>query len=404
MSNTDNINDKEILENFQESFFVEEKTKEILAGYKYEYKKNSFLKSCFIDGTEYFIANEVYNFMNYNQSPRNKYIQDQLKEYNMSLVLNKWELLQGGFDYAVSSMTLCNKDGIIKTIEMSDFLDNEKIAFVDREILNTNNQPEKVETRCSRYMQLPISVLNFDMVYQRKTSKGKVNEIARKFDSGVVGALIISKRENGYYVVDGQHRILAMELNHVKNAMCLVHEGLTLEQEAELYIKCNNSRKAPSATDNFRAKIISGDPVSKDILKICEEIGYKLLIDKNANIQAAAGFKITSVSGLITVYKTYGADIFRETLNLYKQMEVTKPTGSEIHALSLFIKRYGNEFSRKDMVYKLNKVSQVEIMAKARNMKELLGGHTTTNIARIMLGIYNNGKVKKLEDKLSNLK
>ena len=281
MSNT-NMNDKEIIENFQESFFIEEKSKVILAGCKYQYKKDAYLKSCFIDGVEHFIILEMYNFLNYNQSPRVRHITETLKENNMTTVLNKWELLQGGLNVNVSNLTVCNKDGVIKIIEMSDFLDNEKVAFVDKEILNTDNSPERVESKKSKYMQLPISVLNFDMIYQRKTSKQKVTEIARKFDSGVVGALIISKRngENGtgegYYVVDGQHRILAMELNNVKNAMCLVHEDLTLEQEAELYIKCNNSRKTPSASDNFRAKIISGDPASKDILTICEEVGYKL--------------------------------------------------------------------------------------------------------------------------------
>jgi len=373
----------------------EQVSKQICVGYDYKYER-MVLKSCFVDGEEYFMVTDIIDFT----ARKNRsygHITDKLRESGNNYVMNKWEMQKGGFFNSASVRTFTNRDGIKVIIETTILPHMERIEWLDKNVIGVHPEPPEFIKRELKYELMKIEELNFDGVYQRKVSVDKVRNIVRQFDIGVVGALIVSKREDGnYYVIDGQHRISAMKLLNIESIMCVIHEGLTIADEARLFKKCNNTRKQPSAIDNFRADLIAKNPITLEINKIVEENGFRINIT-NAKPSESAKPAITAVSALTKVYKEMGSEGLQYVLSVLKDT-IYKPTHSDIAGMGIFVRKYEDKIDKNMLIKKLQKVTPVEILSKTRQMTEIMGGHLTTNYAKYILKVYNAGKQNTLED------
>lgn len=121
------------------------------------------------------------------------------------------------------------------------------------------------------YMQLPPSVLKVDARTQRKYSPQRAKRMAAEWNPQGVGALHVSKRGDGYYVIDGQHRRGAAMIAGVGNepVQCVVHLGLNEQQEAQLFNLLNNA-VAVGPFDRYNVGLVAGDPASLDIQRILD--------------------------------------------------------------------------------------------------------------------------------------
>ena len=127
------------------------------------------------------------------------------------------------------------------------------------------------------YRSMDPKDLELDGSYQRPWKRGLHRRITSDFHPEMLGTLEISHRTDGSYVIfDGQHRWrAALELG-IERLPCLVHEGLTPEQEAELFAALQHDRVAITAIESLRALNRAGKEEAVAVYETCERHGYKV--------------------------------------------------------------------------------------------------------------------------------
>lgn len=106
--------------------------------------------------------------------------------------------------------------------------------------------------------------------YQHPTQAGRVKHIAAHFWETSIGCPVVSRRADGTLVIiDGQNRTLAMLTLGIESWDCLVYDGLSLADEARLYIRINGDRRRPSSYDvHWNAGMVAKDPRVLAISKV----------------------------------------------------------------------------------------------------------------------------------------
>ena len=125
----------------------------------------------------------------------------------------------------------------------------------------SNVNPEIHEVR--------LGDINVDLHVQRNTLSSRVEHIARDFDMEAFGVIVLSQREDDtYYVIDGAHRTAAgiKAMGEDFKVPALAYTGLTVEQEADMFLRLNDTRQIPPL-DKFKVRLVAGDP---DALRINE--------------------------------------------------------------------------------------------------------------------------------------
>lgn len=125
-------------------------------------------------------------------------------------------------------------------------------------------------------------------VYQRDPNPTRVNRMATNFDPDALGAITVSRRENGtLVVVDGGHRTAACRVaGYNEKILAIVHDRLTLAEEASLFLSLNDM-KAVGAVDKYRASVHAQDPDALLIEKIVTQYGWTIhKIKANGRINA----------------------------------------------------------------------------------------------------------------------
>lgn len=138
---------------------------------------------------------------------------------------------------------------------------------------------------------LPINKLMVDDAYQRPLTTF-VDRIKKKYDPALVGTLVVSKRNSKQYaVVDGQTRMEALREMGLGKVPCLVYFNLTQAQEASLFARLQKERRGIHSYHRFRAGLVAGEQEPQEITEICNECGFKIGLEKNAEISAVAALE-----------------------------------------------------------------------------------------------------------------
>jgi hypothetical protein len=128
----------------------------------------------------------------------------------------------------------------------------------------------------SKYRRIKLDGLVIDDRYQRPLERSRVKAIAKNYDENLLGVLEVSHRNGKCAVFDGQHRLEALKLVGVPDAPCLVHENLSAEDEARLFVRFQRERKTVHPVDRFKAQLFSGDARAREIQDAVTAAGYKI--------------------------------------------------------------------------------------------------------------------------------
>jgi len=149
------------------------------------------------------------------------------------------------------------------------------------------------------FEEIPIDGIRIPS-YQRVLDEQRVLRIIRKFNPLKMNALIISKRDDGaYYVIDGQHRMVVLQRLGIPSAVCMVIEGLTEEQEAELFRSQNDEVRTPTIYDRHHAGVVANDLNDITLAMKLEKHGYKIHRSKGTRL-------ISAITTLHRIMKDYG--------------------------------------------------------------------------------------------------
>lgn len=181
------------------------------------------------------------------------------------------------------------------------------------------------------YRKVPLERLMVDPRYQRDINESHVKKMTEDFDEALFGTLEISERSNGNAAVfDGQHRLLVARNRTMTYAPCLVHTGLTPQQEADLFRRLQDGRKPLTTLDRFKARLFAGDPRANGVAKIVGE----------HDIEIGTGPR--SIQGITYVERVYIRGNLEETLDMLSIWRGDSKwlDGSLIDGLSRFLDLY----------------------------------------------------------------
>lgn len=126
--------------------------------------------------------------------------------------------------------------------------------------------------------KLRPSTVGVDPRFNRELDEKRADRMAGALEEHRIGVPVVSERSDGTYIaIDGQHRIAALKSAKVDTQRDFeVFEGLTLEEEARLFLELNSGRKAPGVFDHYKASLVAKDPQDMQVDKIVRAAGLRV--------------------------------------------------------------------------------------------------------------------------------
>lgn len=222
----------------------------------------------------------------------------------------------------------------------------------------------------STFAWIDPSTITIDLRVQRPSDLTRVVELAKVWDADKMGTIIVSDRTDGTRVaLDGRTRLAAKARAGVKGLVhAQIYTGLTLEQEASMFLAYNNS-KPVSALDKFLVRVTEGDPTAVAISGILHAHGWRVM-------KGGMDGTVQAVNALERAYTRGAADgglIVGEIMG-----SITKAWGydfaganaSLIGGLAELFLRYGDKVDRSKLVRDMQSTNPRTLLGRARGMKE----------------------------------
>lgn len=118
--------------------------------------------------------------------------------------------------------------------------------------------------------------LAIDHNYQRNAQLKRVLQIAAKWSWLACGVIVVAKRRDDqrFYVVDGQHRVLAaLKRADIERMPCLVFETDSAKEEAAGFYDANTGRRLPTSLEKWKAQLMRGDATTLFVDALIRQAG-----------------------------------------------------------------------------------------------------------------------------------
>jgi hypothetical protein len=171
------------------------------------------------------------------------------------------------------------------------------------------------------YIKVDPRAIKFDPRAQRNLNKARAAAIAEKLVPTALGTPILSQRDDDLYAVDGMHRVYACQLiltgkvsaseevrEAVQSITCEVHSGLSMANEASLFIIKNKESSKVGPNDEFRIGVLAGHPLFQDTNTVLEKHQLKV---GSSSVNGVRGIK-----GILSVVMEHGPDILDLSLTI----------------------------------------------------------------------------------------
>ena len=166
------------------------------------------------------------------------------------------------------------EDAPIINWKNAEWLNASEASALDKKIqLSTDQEVNKKtgQTKWERYKwvvngspgdlaYIRKTLLEIDHNYQRHAKNARVLKLAKRWNWLACGVLIVSKRAGRYYVVDGQHRLMAaMKRADIDSLPCLIFESAEMRDEAVAFRDANKERRPITTFEQWNANLVAGD-------------------------------------------------------------------------------------------------------------------------------------------------
>lgn len=240
-----------------------------------------------------------------------------------------------------------------------------------------------------------IKVKDIQMpIYQRRLDYSRARRIADSFDSRLLGTLLISHRHGQYFIVDGQHRLVALRIRGIADAPCVVMTGLTDQKEAELFREYNMQRKPLDRSDLLAAKLAAYDKAAIDMVERIQKAGFTCST-RPQPAKHRNRINITAVAAVERAYKQLRGETFTEMMELIADVwpqNKEAVCASMLNGLSCFVNTYKDDGLDYCLLRDvLEETTPFKVMAKANTLCESVNNRNLrTPIAQTILKMYNS--------------
>lgn len=239
----------------------------------------------------------------------------------------------------------------------------------------------------------PLSQIKTSATAQRDLNPSRVDRILANLDLEQIGTPTVNQRpdeSDAVYVIDGQHRIAALraffEDDPDIKVQCWTYFGLTEEQEAERFLKLNDTLTV-SAFAKFRVGVTAGREVESDIDRIVRANGCVVSQD-------ALPGAIGAVGALVTIYTRTGAANLARTINVvHGSFGDTGLENSVLLGVAFALDRYGKQIDDTRLVNQLGRMARgAKALVEEGERYRLRTGNLKSHcIAAAVVDAYNAG-------------
>jgi hypothetical protein len=246
--------------------------------------------------------------------------------------------------------------------------------------------------RTHEMVERKVGDLWVDPNVQRSLRKARVTTIAANFKPDAVGVLTTSYRApDRIHVIDGQHRYRAAEAAGYEGVLqTMEYRGLSIPEEAALFRLLNATEKV-SRVDEFLISCVANDPDAVRLAGFIFEHGWTV------GAGGATETRITAIGSLEAVYKLSpeAADATLAVLTTAFGHRAAAVQGSLVQGLGRFLARYN--LSGAGLTELAKRLSGVPggpdgLVGLARGRSFTRTGNLSTEVARIILGLYNRNR------------
>lgn len=228
----------------------------------------------------------------------------------------------------------------------------------------------------------------------------KVQTIVRTFNVNALGVFTVSRRNNGaLIVIDGQCRAeavrrVAADGDHDGKVSCHVFTGLTLSQEAQMFLDLNYGTN-PTPLQKFKIRLAAGEPVALDIEKILRYYGWTIGFEPGAGT-------ISAVAAVDRVYALSEKGEFEPNLVQMAILAISRAWGTDKSAAQGAIiegvARLFAEYSdRVDLDHLVSRMADYvggpnKLFNNARSLAIVQNWKLAPTVASILVDEYNKGR------------
>ena len=248
-------------------------------------------------------------------------------------------------------------------------------------------------TKAERRAELrwvPLADMRVNEMAQRDLVEARVDKLATAFDLEQFGAPTVNLRGGHYYIIDGQHRIEALRRwmgdGHWEDqsVQCFAYEGLTEEQEAEVFLRLNDTLTVNAMT-KYRVGVEAGRPDETQVNKLVTSLGLRVSLERSDGAIGAVGT-------LMRLFRRAGPDVLTQTLRIVRDsygdagMEATV-----IDGLGLLCHRFAEEIDEEQLVTRLGSVRAgvAGLLNKADVLRRQTGNPKAHCVAAAAIEIHN---------------
>ena len=229
-------------------------------------------------------------------------------------------------------------------------------------------------------------------VYQRSVNERRVAKIANDFDPNALGAITIVKRPDGSrWVVDGRHRGNAAIRNGLTEMYAIQYEGLTVAQEAQLFLDLNDM-KLVSAIDKHRASVYAEVPEAVAVEQVITSHGWRVAQGHEDGSISAIGSVYSVCKGLGIAGANAGPKLLDKVLTVITGAWGHNRDASHeliLRGIGKVIARYEGDIDLQLLTKKLSKVTPTNLAAEGRARAAALTVNKDVGVAGRIVQIYN---------------
>lgn len=246
------------------------------------------------------------------------------------------------------------------------------------------------------HSKIDIADLDVDPNAQRSLNVNRAKAIARNLVPGALGSLVVSERSGGKrFIVDGMHRRYACQVNGITEVAAEIHYGLTVQEEAVLFLIKNRESAKPNAFDQYKVGLTAGLPLYVDTEAV--------LMTHHLSMGSTGVNSIGAVAGVLRVTDTYGPEILDKTLSVAEMAwgrSAATWDGMLLGGIGMFLGRHGQDVDDLgELATKIARegiaqhwVSKVVTFASAGGTQHTGTSNRVSTMYDLVVRAYNKGR------------
>ena len=250
----------------------------------------------------------------------------------------------------------------------------------------TNDRPQ----RGAHLRWVRLGDIHINPRAQREFNAPWAAEILANWDLDKFQVPTVNIRDGKVWMVDGQHGTWGYRKwsgdDEDQQIQVWAHEGLTEEQEAELFLSLNH-KKNVGPLAKFRAAVTAGRPVETDIDRIVRAQGCFVTAQKMSGA-------IRAVAALSHIYQAQGAATLARTIATIRDAYGDEGYEKDIlRGVALVIDRY-SDMDHDRLLDRLRKSQggSKGLLNRANVLRAMYGTEKAQCVAAAVVDTYNQGR------------